>query len=315
MNKLIFIFLDGVGIGKAESSNPFYIANAEYLPFYRGNCMLPGGVPVKGIDACLGVEGMPMSASGQTTLFTGVNVPGVIGEHADSYPDYRMRKIIKENNIFTGMRKRNLNPRFLNAFPGQSHLYTPQHVHIRGDGEFRFSTEFRAHIRRSLSVTTCMMIANYMIPFGRNDIIKERALFHDFTNRGLRVTDSLIPFFSPEKAAEIMYRVSRQYDMILFEYFQTDLYGHGFDMAECTGLIHQINRLIKHLISLLDEDSDTLMITSDHGNLEDCATQLHTYNPVALITWGKDADILRGRIDSLTDVSPAITELFADSGG
>lgn len=313
MNKLIFIFLDGVGIGKAESTNPFYFAKSEYLPLYEGSLELPDGTPVKGIDACLGVSGMPMSATGQTSLFTGVNVPQLIGEHADSYPDYRMRKIIREKNIFSRLRKHNVNPRFLNAFPNHSHLYTPQHVHIRSDGEFRFSGEFRSHVRRSISVTTCMMISNYMIPFGRNDIIKERALFHDFSNQSLRSTNSPLPFFSPEKAAEIIFNVSRQYDMILFEYFQTDLYGHGFEMSECVSLISHLDRLFKQLFSMLDKEQDTVLITSDHGNIEDCSTQLHTMNPVVLITWGNGSGMLRERIQSLTDVVPAVVNLFTDS--
>jgi hypothetical protein len=316
MKKLVFIFIDGIGIGPAADTNPFFSSQADHFPFYEKEGTLPclpDGTPIKGIDACLGIQGMPMSATGQTTLFTGVNVPALLKEHKDSYPDHRMRKIIKESSIFSSLRKHNFNPRFLNAYPGHSHLYTPQHVHIRSDGEFRFSGEFRSQVRRSLSVTTCMMISNYMIPFGQNDILKERALFHDFSNRALRNNDSTVPLFSPEKAAEVMFNVSRQYDMILYEYFQTDLFGHGFEMAECEELILQLNRLVKHLVSLLDKENDTLLITSDHGNLEDSATQLHTYNAVPLIAWGKDSEELRERIHSLTDVSPAIVDLFVNN--
>ncbi len=310
MAKLIFIFFDGVGIGKAAGTNPFYAAHTDYLPFYETGCILPDHTPIKAIDALLGVEGMPMSATGQTTLFTGVNVPSLLNAHRDSYPDRIMRKIIKERSIFTILRKQGRNPRFLNVFPGSYYLYTPENIHIRDDGEFYYSPLFHERIRRSLSATTCMMIANKMRPFGEQDIVKERALFHDFTNQSLDGNFPQLPRFSPEKAAEIIYKVSRDYDFLLYEYFQTDFYGHGFDLPEAIDLVGQLNRLVKHLLALLDKGSDTLLITSDHGNLEDTTTQLHTFNPVPLVSWGYQSEALRERIENLADVQPAIVDYF-----
>ncbi len=311
MTKLIFIFMDGVGIGKAGGTNPFFTAGADHLPFYDSGCRLPDETPVKPIDACLGVEGMPMSATGQTSLFTGVNVPAALNSHRDSYPDRLMRKIIKEKNIFSLLRQNRLNPHFLNAFPSSYPLFTPLHIRIQEDGEFYFSPQFQSQFKRSLSVTTCMMVANHMRPFGEPDILREEALFHDFSNQALNGNHPHLPRFGPEKAAEIIYKVSRQYDMLLYEYFQTDLFGHGFDLEDCTDLVGQLNRLVKRLISLLDRESDTLLITSDHGNLEDMTTQLHTFNPVPLLVWGCRSDQLRSRIESIADVSPAVFDYFS----
>ncbi len=310
MAKLIFIFFDGVGIGKADRTNPFFAVNADYLPFFENGCTLPDQTPIKCIDAQLGVAGMPMSATGQTTLFTGINVPALLNEHKESYPDSFMRKIIKEKSIFSILRKNNLNPRFLNVFPGTSHLYTPGNIHIRDDGEFYYSPVFKNRVRRSLSATTCMMIANHMRPFGVNDILEERALYHDFTNQSLNGEFPRLPQFSPEKAAEVIYSTSRNYDLLLYEYFQTDFYGHGFDMEDCIDLVRQLNRLVKCLVSLLDKEKDTILITSDHGNLEDSTTQLHTNNLVPLFTWGYKSDELRAGIENLADVRPAIVDLF-----
>jgi 2,3-bisphosphoglycerate-independent phosphoglycerate mutase len=312
MKKLIFIFLDGVGIGKPESNNPFFRANAEFLPLYKTGCILPDGNPIKAIDACMEVQGMPMSATGQTSLFSGMNIPAYVNEHRNSYPDIELRKIIKKKNLFSMLRKNRLNPSFLNAFPYASELFSPYHISIEDNGDFRFSDEFRAQVRRTLSVTTCMMITNYMRPFGKKDILQKRALFHDFTNITLnqKGVGPPIPQFSPEDAAEIIYNASRNYDFILYEYFLTDLYGHGFEMIDCIELIQQLNLLIKHLISLLDPKSDTLLITSDHGNLEDASTQLHTYNPALLLTSGYHSKELRDNIQNLADVTPAILEQF-----
>ncbi len=309
MAKLIFIFIYGVGIGNSSATNPFFVSKAEYLPFFKNGCNLPDMTPIKPIDAQLGVNGMPMSATGQTSLFTGVNVPAILNEHRESYPDKLMRKIIKDKNIFSELMKYGLKPRFINVFPGSNHLFSQEHVYIRDDGEFYFSSHFKSLFKRSISVTTCMMIANHMIPFGVNDIAKERALFHDFSNQSLDEKYNL-PKFTPEKAAEIIYNCSRHYDLLLYEFFQTDFYGHGSDMNECIDLIGQLNRLIKHLISLLNKENDTLLITSDHGNLEDITTPMHTSNPVPLLVWGFKNNELRAKIENLADVKPAVVDFF-----
>ena len=311
MPKLIFIFFDGVGIGEKLQSNPFYVAKTEYLPFFK-NGVLPDPMhtPVKAVDAQLGIEGIPMSATGQTTLFTGVNVPAMLNEHRESYPNKLMRKIIKEKNLFSLLRKNNVTPRFINVFPSTAHLFSPEHIDIGDDGEFYLSPLFREQHKYPISVTTCMMVANNMIPFGIADILKEQALFHDFSNQSLDGKEQNPPRFTPEKAAEILYKVSRNYDLLLYEYFLTDFCGHGFNFSECIELVMQINRLVKRLVSLLDKENDTLLITSDHGNLEDCTTQLHTNNPVPLLTWGYGSAGLRDKIDSLVDICSVIVDFF-----
>ncbi len=310
MKKLIFIFLDGVGIGKADRNNPFFAADAEYLPFYENGLSLPDRTPIKGIDAKLGVPGIPMSATGQTTLFTGVNVPAIISEHRDSYPDKLMRKVIKENNIFSRLKRGRKKVAFLNAYPGKGHFFNSEHARIQADGDIHLSPVFRSYFKGPLSVTSCMMLAGYMNPFDIDDILKERALYHDFSNISLIQGGMGLPIFKPEKAAEVIYNTSRSYDMVLYEFFQTDMYGHGFDLDACISLVRRLNRLLKRLFSLLDKEKDTFLLTSDHGNLEDCDNPLHTLNPVPLVAWGAGSEALRRNIKSLADVTPAIVNAF-----
>ena len=313
MSKLIFIFLDGVGIGLSAKNNPFFVAGADYLCFHENGLVLPDGTPIKAIDARLGVEGMPMSATGQTTLFTGINIPRIFNQHKDSYPDRLMRKIIKESNMFTRLKKNRLNVRFLNAYPECAHLFTPEHARILDDGEFQFSAAFKFHSRNSLSVTTCMLLSSFTIPFGEKDILREKALYHDYSNQSLLDRGLNLPVFSPEKAAEVAFNTSQDYDLILYEFFQTDMYGHGFELDQCLELIHNLNRFVKKLISYLDKEKNTLLITSDHGNLEDMLTPLHTLNPVPLLTWGHRSQELRKNIKNLTDVTPAVINFFIEN--
>lgn len=310
--KLIFFFLDGVGIGGRSAVNPFFLAKADCLPIYQNGPGLPDGEPVKSIDACLGVPGMPMSATGQTALWTGVNMPRLLGRHKDSYPDSDMRRVIKKKNLFTRLKKHRITVRFLNAYPGHSHFFTADYIRIRENGDLYFSPAFPPGARSTLSVSSCMMLSSFMRPFGSKEIINEIALFHDYTNDELIRQGINLPRFSPERAAEIIYKTSRHYDLLLYEFFLTDLYGHGFETDQCVKLIRDLDRLLKHLTALMDIQKDTLLITSDHGNLEDRGTEYHTTNPVPLITWGRESESLRKGIKNLTDVTPAIESFFID---
>ncbi|MDQ1353647.1 MAG: Metalloenzyme protein [Acidobacteriota bacterium] len=337
MKRLLFIFLDGVGIGDKVHSNPFFTAQSAFLPFYTVNSTeqcLPDGTPVKAINATLGVEGIPQSATGQTSLFTGENIPALLNEHKGSYPDKTMRRILKEKNLLSLLRYKNLNARYINAYPFHAQLFTQPHIDIHEDGSFHFSEEFPALFKKRISVTTCMSIVNELTPFDENDITHENALFQDYSNLSLvqgleeaqksgKLNDLLktaafpgilppsLPVFSPEKAGEILFNVSQKYDFLLYEYFQTDVYGHRNTFSERVQLVQQLDRLLGRLISLMDKERDTLLITSDHGNIEDGVTLAHTRNPVPLVVWGNRTHELRESIDSLVDVTPAIERFFS----
>lgn len=157
------------------------------------------------------------------------------------------------------------------------------------------------------------MLSSFTTPFDERDILNEKALYHDYSNQSLIERGLKLPIFSPEKAAEIMFNTSRHYDLLLYEFFQTDMYGHGFELDPCVGLIHNLNRLVKQLISYLDKERDTLLITSDHGNLEDILTPLHTLNPVPLLTWGHKSHELRENIKTLSEVTPAVVNFFSEN--
>jgi len=108
----------------------------------------------------------------------------------------------------------------------------------------------------------------------------------------------------------VIHGASRRLDFILYEYFQTDLYAHRKTLEECVALVRDLDTLIGTLLATLDKNQDTLVLTSDHGNLEDYPTRGHSRNPVPLIAWGKHGARLRKKIKSISDVAPAILDLF-----
>lgn len=314
MPRLIFIFLDGVGNGKPEPGNPFYQAKAPYLPFYDQNSAWPDQTPIKSIDPLLGIPGLPQSATGQTTLYTGKAVPVLLNRHQGTTPTKFMRKIIREQNIISLLKKNRITVSFINAYPVFARYFNSGHVQIEEDGRLVFSSEFPEMFKRRISVTSCMIISSQLNPFDEHDILAGRSIYQDYSNRELNRRGLSLPEFPPEKAAEIIFKQSRQHDFILYEYFQTDIYAHRKSISECTELIKKMDRLIERLVNLLDQRSDTLLITSDHGNLEDCVIRSHSRNPVPLIVWGKGSQRLRDSISTIADVTPAIARFFSIPG-
>jgi hypothetical protein len=298
--------LDGVGIGPPNDHNPFFKTGAQFLPFYTGGNHLPDGTPIKGIDARLGTAGTPQSATGQTTLFTGINVPARLGEHRGSYPNRIMRQIILQGNLLTSLQKKGLKAKFINAYPVSTSLFTADHIKMEADGSFIFSETFPQAYRRRLSTTTCMLLTTGEKPFDEESLRRENSLYQDFSNKILIEKGLKLPLFTPEKAAGILHKLSKKYDFILYEYFQTDLYAHRYSRADCIQLVQELDRFIGQLISHLDKTRTTLILTSDHGNIEDLRGPGHTTNPVPLLIWGRGRSYLVEAIDTLDQVTPQI---------
>ena len=83
--RIVLLFIDGLGIGDNDpDKNPcantklYYFRNTLDQNYPRE--LNPHGIAF-GLDANLGVPGLPQSATGQTALFTGVNAPELLGRH------------------------------------------------------------------------------------------------------------------------------------------------------------------------------------------------------------------------------------------
>src|SRR5258706_13037993 len=95
MSVLLF-FIDGLGIGSRGPFNPLDgLDGAEPLAVFPDESLktIHDGIVVP-TDACLGIEGRPQSASGQTTILTGVNTPARLGYHKKGFPNSAMLEII-----------------------------------------------------------------------------------------------------------------------------------------------------------------------------------------------------------------------------
>lgn len=313
MERLTFIFVDGCGVGRRDGANPFFRSGCRFLPFWQGGMRLGDGTPLSAIDACLGIPGAPQSASGQTALFCGATADEIGRRHRNGYPDLSLRRTVRERNLLSLLRRKGIDARYLNAYPAHERLFTSRHVRIESDGRLWFSPAFPERFRRMISVTSCMLLASGQRPFSAADIRAGRALYQDYSNRSLIAQGLRLSEFAPARAAAVLRGAARRFPFVLYEYFQTDVYAHRRGPEECAALVRDLDEMVGTLLAALDAERDTLVLTSDHGNLEDLALRGHTRNPVPLLAWGRHGARLRGRIRSLSDVAPAILELFEQS--
>src|SRR5215813_9631611 len=98
----VLFFIDGLGIGQRGTSNPLDgLPNAAPLAVFQNE--LPetflNGIVVP-TDPTMGIDGRPQSASGQTTILTGVNAPLMLGNHKQGFPNKPLLEILHRHSIF-----------------------------------------------------------------------------------------------------------------------------------------------------------------------------------------------------------------------
>ncbi len=268
---VLMLFLDGVGIGKNDPDvNPLISSN---LPALRS--LLKGSLPtlrnrrIEGdravvipVDATMGVPGLPQSGTGQTALFAGVNGPKLAGKHFGPYPYSTLRPIIAEKNIFRTLKAVGRRPYFANAFPQ------------------RFFDYFDHHHSR-LTVTTYSCMTSDLPLLRERDLREGRGVSADITGVGwkdLGYPD--MPVIRPEEAGARLARLSSEFDFVLFEYWKTDHAGHAQSRSEAAQVLEAFDAMLAGILWHLDWSSTLVLITSDHGNIEDLSTKGHTRNPV-----------------------------------
>ena len=290
-SSVILFFIDGLGIGRRDAGNPLaQIKNIEPLANFQdeNNETIFDGVLVA-TDPRLGVEGRPQSASGQTTILTGINAPQHLGVHKQGFPNQILRDVIAEYSIFLQLKNLQIEPNiFVNA-------YTPK---------------FFSETPRWKSATTCAVEAAENNFRKLPDLFGKKALFHDFTNRHLIELGFDAPIFSPSDAAEILAELAANHRFTLYEYFITDKIGHAQDFEKAEEYLPPLAAFIRETLQRINLEKTTFILTSDHGNIEDLSVRNHTLNDVPTIIWGRKKREAASRIKDLSDITPTIINLL-----
>ncbi len=79
-------------------------------------------------------------------------------------------------------------------------------------------------------------------------------------------------------------------------------------MDEAVTLLEELDSFLSQVVSLSDFDESSLIVTSDHGNIEDMVTRQHTTNLVPLLLWGNISREFSTLPDPvpITQITPAV---------
>ncbi|HEY9762813.1 MAG TPA: hypothetical protein V6D07_09815 [Trichocoleus sp.] len=292
----IFVFLDGVGLAPASPGNPLAdptampsLTSLLGAPLIQGTEQQTLTCLCKPIDACLGVPGLPQSATGQTALYTGCNAPLFRGQHQTGFANGSLRQLIEEWGLF----KRVLQ---LGGTAAIANLYSPQY----------FEAIAKRRIRYSVG-TLLTMTAGLPFPM-QYEYEQGEAIFWDITGDLAHYRGIAAAPIAPQEAGKRLAALSQRYTVTLFESYLTDFAGHAQNRGEAVNVLQRVDAFLESVITHLPAHT-TLIVSSDHGNLEDLSTKKHTLNPVPLLVVGKAAPAFHSVTD-LTGITPTILQFL-----
>lgn len=293
------IFIDGIGIGKEDYEyNPFFKYNFKTfsdlfgdIPSLNNQIIKKNNRFIFPSDARLGIDGLPQSGTGQTSIFCGINAAEFVGKHFGPYPYSTLIPIIKKKNIFLSFLKRNKKAFFANAYPKVFFDYI-------NSGKQRLSVT-------SLSCRLSGMKLNSI-----TDVRKGNALTAEITNeRWNKKLGYNLPVIRPETAARRLLKIASKNKFTLYEYFLTDHIGHGRFDGEVESTIKTLDNFLFTVLNEMDNEKLSLLICSDHGNFEDLSVKTHTLNPALTLSAGRGAEKLFRQIKNISQIKRAILKI------
>jgi len=300
---LLLIFLDGVGLGPPDPDhNPFVSAEIPNLRrLLNGHRPIAGLGPIESdravfipTDARLGVEGLPQSATGQGAIVTGLNVPRLVGEHWGPLPNPPVADLIRRESLFLKLKAQGLDAALLNAYPQ------------------RYFDAIRSG-HRLLSAIPLALTAADLPQMTAADLHAGRALSADLTGEGWRtqlgVPDA--PVYSLPEAGQRLAELSSARAFSFFEYWLSDYAGHRGSLAQARLMLEGLDAMLGGLLDAWDDQAGLIVITSDHGNVEDLSHRHHTLNAVPTLVIGAARTEFAQGLSDLTHFAPAILNYLA----
>jgi 2,3-bisphosphoglycerate-independent phosphoglycerate mutase len=284
MIRVLLLFVDGVGLGPDDPTvNPLCDAVCPTLTALLRDAAWP-------IDAHLGVPGLPQSATGQTAMLTGINAPARMQRHVEGFPGPELRRIVASDNIFKQLLAAGKSSTFANGYLADD---------IR-----------QVQAGRRKSVTTVAALSAFGMVRLQADLLARRAVCHDLTRELLVPRGYTGPLLTPAEAADDLAGIAAGQAFTLFEFFLTDHAGHSGDMRAAQLVLSRFDRFLMRLLERCRAAPITLLLTSDHGNIEDMRSRTHTAHAVPFAAVGPGAARLRGQVQDLTGITPAIVGLL-----
>ncbi len=277
--------------------NPFVTADLPYLTnllgegWYlqeNGRVSTPRASLIP-TDANLEMPRRPQSATGQATILTGRNVPQIVGEHYGPKPNPAVANVIHEGSLF----------REVVEADGRAALITPY-------PQPYFDAVARG--KRLLSAVPLAASSAGLDLMTADDLRAGRAVSPGFTGQGWRdhLGHADMPVLTLAEAGQQISAVARNHHFSFFEHWPSDRSGHRGPLQDAAKHLEMLDSALVGLIENWDDEQGLLIITSDHGNIEEKDHRQHTRNPVPTILIGQGHADLALDVDDLTDIAVVV---------
>lgn len=300
MGRVLFIFLDGVGIGAGDSDiNPFLRAALPALENLLGGRLPDLDHPEVGggngiafpLDPLLGVDGLPQSGTGQAALLTGQNAPALYGRHFGPWVPVRLRPLVEEENVLSRAQAQDAHCAFANAYPK----------------EFWNSRWARRPAGPPLAATAAGLMTRDAHALARGDALSSEIVN---TSWKIRLGYKELPEVTARNAGQHLARISGAHDLTFFAHYATDYAGHRGRMEGAVKALEVVDAFLAGVLEGVASDT-LVVVASDHGNVEDVTTG-HTLNPVLGLLAGTGAAERRQGLEKITDIPEMILQALSD---
>lgn len=299
---ILFLFLDGIGLGEDDpDTNPFAAATLPTL-----NALTNGrkwlrktGIQTTSratfvpTDPQLNMPGRPQSGTSQAAILTGQNIPQIIGRHYGPKPDAETRDILTEDNFFKQVVARGGTAGLIEAYP----------------------PGFHNSIKRGKTLPSSYQLAAISAGqtlFDIDALVEGRALAADWTGEGLRnyMKQLDIPVYEPRIAGHKLVEISRSYTFAMHANWISDTLGHRGPFEDAVALLETFDGVLQGVMEAWEDEEGLVIITSDHGNMEDISSRHHTENQVPTLIIGAENKHFAQQIERLTDFVPAMKQFL-----
>jgi predicted AlkP superfamily pyrophosphatase or phosphodiesterase len=245
------------------------------------------------VDPRMGVPGRPQSGSNQATIVTGINVPQRIGQHYGPKPNLVTRDILDADNLFKQIIRSGKSAALLEAYPPRWHR-------VLNNGKM-------------LPASYQYAVKAAGLPFMTVDDLRAgRALSGDWTGEGWHANLGFddTPLYEAYDAGRKLVQLSRAYDFAFFSHWLTDVAGHRGTLEEGAALLQTFDAVMRGVLDEWHDEEGLVIVTSDHGNLEDISHGKHTTNDVPVVLIGDGKDAFADGLHDLTGLAPRIARLL-----
>lgn len=342
MARVILIALDSVGIDPLGHNRPESVYSGSRFLFPQGRHSFPISIeraPLPGLlvetsvaDECSGAIECAITYasifSGRSALERHGLMQGL------GLNEQLLKDLISENNLFahfeTPCLANSIFPVHL-SFLGSSHVedlvtsadrksiedvleFDDRPVRIAGTNKHGFAELFTlAEINQNIFVHAARQAGVRLRTW--NDVRAGEALTGTMTNElesrfeweGLGQTP--LPVQDPEQAASVLVKLAKSSDFTFYKYQLPDLVSHTGRVDLARDVFATIETFIWSILSLIDPVETIVIVTSDHGHLEQVGfTRGHPKSKVPTWYFGPDAERQASRLRRPEGIFEVIAE-------